>query len=90
MKTTNNTAAEMTNITLFGVEKETEKAMLISTLVRWNGDTHQKSFWFPKSVIGEVIAGTDEKNVGSVDVKTWFLNKLGKDNAFKGYHMYFE
>ena len=66
------------------IERETEKAMLITAPVSWNGNMHRKNFWFPKSVIEEV------ENDKCMKVSTWFIDKLSKENAFKGYNMYFE
>lgn len=37
-------------------------------------------FWFPKSVVAW-------KNEGVAEVADWFINKLERENNFKGYDM---
>lgn len=66
------------------VEKETEKAMLVEAPVTWADNMHTRSFWFPKSVIIEI------ENERCIKVKSWFIDKLSEQEAYKGYRMYFE
>ena len=64
------------------VEKETEKAYLISMPVCWAGNrAHVRSFWFPKSCV--------ELKTNVVIVAKFILNKLECENAFHGYYMTF-
>lgn len=82
MKTMNN-ASEFVEMWVNNVDAETEKAYKLNIVVSWNGNTHDRSFWFPKSVVKAVENGMWE-------VKTWFANKMEKENAFKGYAMRIE
>lgn len=82
MKTTSNTP-EFVNMWVNNVEAETEKAYKLNIEVSWNGNTHDRSFWFPKSV----VKAAEDK---IWEVKTWFANKMEKENAFKGYAMRIE
>jgi hypothetical protein len=70
-------------ILINNIERETEKAMLINCPVTWADNMHQKSLWFPKSVI-EVVSDR------VAEVKDWFINKTEAANAFHGYQMHFE
>ena len=64
------------------VEAETEKAYKISLSVSWNDNYHTRSFWFPKSVVVK-----PENDTMLWAVKTWFAEKMEKENAFHGYRM---
>lgn len=75
--------AEFVNMWVNEVEKETEKAYLLNIVVSWNDNTHNKSFWFPKSV----VKASEDK---IWEVKAWFANKMEKENAYKGYGMRLE
>lgn len=73
-----------TAIFINNIEKETEKAMLISVNVSYNGNTPKaRSMWFPKSVVESI-------NGNLAEIKDWFISKTSKANAFKGYEMRFE
>ena len=48
--------------------------------VSWNENMHVRSFWFPKSC----VRMHDE----SMEVASFLINKLEKENAFNGYRMY--
>lgn len=63
------------------VEKETEKAFLLSIYVRWSDKQFARSFWFPKSVC-QVREGSK-----IWDVESWFTNRLCAQNVFHGYLM---
>ena len=73
---------ELTTLWVNEVESETAKAYKLNIQVEWNGNSHNKSFWFPKSV---VVAPSKENKQWSV--KTWFANKMEVENTFKGYRM---
>mgnify|MGYP003553972985 CR=1 FL=1 len=64
------------------VERETEKANLVKFLVTWNGDTHEKSLWIPKSQMR-----VECENI--IVIAKWYADKLSKENAFKCYSMKF-
>ena len=64
------------------VERETEKANLVKFLVTWNGDTHEKSLWIPKSQMR-----VERENI--IVIAKWYADKLSKENAFKCYSMKF-
>lgn len=74
--------SEFTNLWVNGIENETEKAYKLNIQVEWNGNSHNKSFWFPKSV---VIAPSNTNETWKV--KSWFSDKIEKENTFKGYRM---
>ena len=82
MKAKNNTP-EFVNMWVNNIEAETEKAYKLNISVSWNGNTHDRSFWFPKSVLRSAAEKIWE-------VKTWFADKMERENAFKGYAMRIE
>jgi hypothetical protein len=64
------------------IEKETEKAYLISVPVCWAGNRAKtRSFWFPKSCV-------EIKNNVAIVAK-FILSKLESANYFNGYFMTF-
>lgn len=71
-------------LTINNIVKETEKAILVSTNVSWNGNSEkEKQFWMPKKVVEMTESNTE------IMVEDWFLNKLEDENTFKGYRMSF-
>lgn len=68
--------------------KETEKAVCLNLLVSWNGNTHSRDIWFPKSVCEIKEVNYDDQP--RAFVADWFLLKTESANAFKGYGMRFE
>ena len=73
-----------TNIFIEGIAAETEKAIAVNALVSFNASTPKvRKIWMPKSL----VANATEK---MIEVEDWFLNKLSRENAFKGYEMRFE
>lgn len=75
-------------VTVYNVVKETEKAYCLNMLVSWNGNTHAKDIWFPKSVCE--VKDVDYDAQPHAFVEDWFLRKAESANAFKGYEMRFE
>lgn len=76
------------NVKISGnITRETEKAILLETLVSFNGNTSTRSIWFPKSQISERdnYEGHDFITVGS-----WLMAAKERENAFAGYAMRFE
>lgn len=66
------------------IEARTAKAVKLNVSVVWGaGKAHEKSIWFPMSVID-----IDEEH-GTAMVADWFYSKLNRDNAFHGLFMYF-
>ena len=88
MKNTNNMEREETVVIVNSIEKETEKAVMLNCQVMWNGNTHGKSLWFPKSVLGN-RGEANENGHFAQNVATWFCEKLSCQNQFHGYFMYF-
>lgn len=73
------------------IVKETEKAICLNVFVSFNGNSHDRNVWFPKSVIDFVTFTTsDGVEKTNAMVADWFLRKTESDNAFKGYGMRFE
>lgn len=70
-----------TEVLFNNIERETEKAMLINLPVSWNDNVHARSFWFPKSCI-KVYQNT-------VEIATFIIEKMERENAFHGYQMSF-
>lgn len=64
------------------IEQETEKAYKLNITVSYNGRWTTRSFWFPKSVVRQPV---QENQTWSV--KSWFSEKLERENAFNGYLM---
>ena len=79
-----NIMSEFTELHVNGVSAETEKAYKFNVCVSWNANCYSREFWFPKSV----VKSTDRERV--FEVKTWFINKLERENAFHGYEMRFD
>ena len=72
-------------ICINGLVKETEKAVCLACYVNFNANKSIiRNLWFPKSVC-EVSKGRT-----LADVKGWFLEKLERENAFKGWEMSFD
>ena len=63
------------------IERETEKAMLINLPVSWNDNVYARSFWFPKSCV--------KLYENTVEIATFIVEKMEKENAFHGYMMNF-
>lgn len=77
-----------TNVQIAGnITKSTEKAILLETLVSFNGNTSTRSVWFPKSQIAETET-RDGKDF--ITVPSWLIAAKERDNAFAGYAMRFE
>ena len=71
-----------TEILIDGIERESEKAVLVKCPVSWNANMQTRSFWFPKSCV--------KVHERTMEVATFLLEKLSRDKAFKGYQMTFE
>jgi len=76
MKTTN-----YTEVIFNQIEKETEKAIMVNLPVSWNSNCHPRSFWFPKSCV--------KMYKQTMEIATWMVEKMEKENAFHGYRMEF-
>lgn len=73
---------DYTSLHVVRIEKETEKAYQLTITVSFNDNWTQRTFWFPKSVVK-----MPEMENQTWGVKTWFADKLSKENAYKGYLM---
>lgn len=72
------------NIVINGIVKESEKAICLNCLVSYNDNTpKERAIWMPRSVAEAV-------NDNLAKVEDWFLDKLSRQNAFRGYTMNFE
>lgn len=72
-----------TELIINGIERETEKAILVSANVYFNANAEKaRTFWMPKSLL-EVV------REDLIVVEDWLLNKLSRENAFRGYEMRF-
>lgn len=78
MKLTSNNSIE---VRYYNVERETEKAILVSLPVSWNDNSYERQFWFPKSCV-EMFKDT-------MAIATFLVDKLGKENEYHGYMMRF-
>lgn len=67
-------------VAIKGVEKETEKAVLVMLPVSWNENMYVRSFWFPKSCV--------KMHEESMEVAAFLISKLENENAFNGYKMH--
>lgn len=69
------------------VVRETERAVLVSTLVSWgNGSAIRKEIWMPKSVAFVI------KTIGAeqhIRLEYWFVRNVEEKNSFHGYPMEF-
>lgn len=77
-----NSADDFRTLFVNKIEAETAKAYKLNIDVSWNANSHERSFWFPKSVV------CNEN--GHWSIKNWFANKLEDENTFKGYRMKIE
>lgn len=76
---------KVTEIHTAKIVRETEKAVLIETLVSWNmAKPHKKELWLPKSVVVKVKAEED-----GIIIDYRFACSLGMKFAFKGMPMDF-
>ena len=79
-----------TSFFINGINKETEKALNVSTNVSWNAGTpKQKDIWIPKSVVVAKgsMKGSSGKSTQAITVQGWFAQNLSTSNSFKGYNM---
>ena len=76
------TATNYTEVLFNYVEKETEKAILVNLPVSWNANIYARKFWLPKSCV--------KMYQHTMDIATWMVEKMEKENAFHGYTMSFE
>ena len=75
-----------TDIILHNIVKETEKSLCCTVVVNWGeGNWKQKDIWFPKSLCD--VFNFNGKDW--VSVENWFIDKLSRENSFKGYRMNF-
>lgn len=72
-----------TQIAINEIKKNTEKAILVSVAVSWNGNVHVREFWMPKKLVNVLREDL-------IEVEDWFIAKLEKENTFNGYIMNFE
>ena len=70
------------NIFYNTIEKQSEKALLISFPVEYNMNMHSKSIWMPKSQVNIISDSV-------IEIADWMVSKLERENAFHGYYMYF-
>lgn len=73
---------DYTSLHVIRVERETEKAYQLAIAVAFNDNQTTRTFWFPKSVVK--MPEMDRQTWG---VKSWFADKMSKENAYKGYLM---
>ena len=79
------TTSDYRTILVSKIEKETEKAYQMTIKVSWNDNWTLRTFWVPKSVLRQ-----PQQEGLSWSVKTWFADKLEKENTFQGYPMNIE
>ena len=76
-------------IVINGINKETEKAVNVKTLVDWaKGKAHEKDIWVPKNTIKQI----DKKpgsNTMTLLMKKSMAQSIAQKNNFKGYDMDF-
>ena len=85
-------ADETSSIVVYGINKETEKAVNVKTLVSWaKGNAHEKDIWVPKSTISSIYKKKGEKatNGMMMDMKKSMAYSISNSNSFKGYPMEF-
>lgn len=76
-----------TSIVVNSIEKETEKAIMVSVQVCWNeGATKAKNIWFPKKHVDMSVFSDTNKVVCIPD---WLERRICAENAWNGYHMEF-
>lgn len=82
-------ANDTSTIQISAVNKQTEKAINISTVVNWGeGGGRPKDLWIPKSQVGSIKA-RPASDFKEMKMSKWFANKISYDNRYKGYQMQF-
>ena len=76
-----------TQVQFSKIERETEKAALITFPVSWNMNIHFKSIWIPKKCIE---FWNDKIENSTCFIATWLLEKLESENKFHDYWMRFQ
>ena len=67
--------------------KETERAVLVSTLVSWgNGSAIRKEIWMPKSAMQVIRTDSEHSHI---QLEYWFVRNVEEKNSFHGYPMEF-
>ena len=85
----NENSGETSEIQIHGINKQTEKALNVKTIVSWgNGSGKEKDLWVPKSTIGHI----DKDSSGRIimTMKKSMAQSISQQNAYKGYQMQFD
>lgn len=78
-------STEYRTLLVSSIDQETEKAYKMTIKVSWNGNQYLRTFWFPKSTVMPPI-----QEGWAWSVKSWFADKLEKQNTYHGYLMNIE
>lgn len=79
------TSTDYRTLLVSSIDQETDKAYKMTIKVSWNGNIATRSFWFPKSVVMPPV-----QEGWAWSVKSWFADKLEKQNIYHGYIMNIE
>ena len=83
-------AADTSEIQIHAINKQTEKALNVKTVVSWgDGGGHIKDLWVPKSTVGKI---TNNKNGNgmTMTMKKSMAQSISQQNTYKGYQMQFD
>ena len=83
-------AADTSEIQIHAINKQTEKALNVKTVVSWgDGGGHIKDLWVPKSTVGKI---TNNKNGNgmTMTMKKSMAKSISQQNTYKGYQMQFD
>ena len=77
-------------IVINAINKETEKAINVKTLVDWaKGRAHEKDIWVPKSTIRKIEKSDSNPKNMWLEMKKSMAQSIATKNNYKGYDMEF-
>lgn len=83
-------AADTSEIQIHAINKQTEKAMNVKTIVSWgNGSGKEKDLWVPKSTIGKITKNSNGNGM-TMTMKKSMAQSISQQNSYKGYQMQFD
>ena len=83
-------AAYTSEIQIHAINKQTEKAINVKTVVSWgDGGGHIKDLWVPKSTVGKITKNQNGNGM-TMTMKKSMAQSISQQNTYKGYQMQFD
>ena len=83
-------AADTSEIQIHAINKQTEKALNVKTIVSWgNGGGKEKDLWVPKSTVGKITKNSNGNGM-TMTMKKSMAQSISQQNSYKGYNMQFD